>query len=195
MKPDIAGKLTAALRKPITSEQQVVYILVETRKLTELSGVKQDFSTLTFCCDWAVHASLDGAFARKVIKHVDEYEDIFQQKGVMPEGYNFAQLFNITKHVDFRKQLIKFLNANGVECGQLTDDAQWARFIELYSRVIQDCPLKAKASAGGIKHVSEVSVTALPPDSGYRKAVGRLILQWRWKDKAGKALRSIDSYF
>jgi len=38
MKPDILTKLAAELQVPITSERQVVYIMVELRKLMELNG-------------------------------------------------------------------------------------------------------------------------------------------------------------
>jgi hypothetical protein len=195
MKPDIIAKLNTELRCSITSERQVVYILVEARKLMELTKVKKDFPTLTFCCDWAVHPSLKGEFAQQIITYFDEYEEIFQKKGLMPKDYDFSNLFSVTKHVDFREQLIKLLTANDVECAQLTDNGRWAEFIELYSNVIQDCPLKARADAARIKYVSEVTVSAFPPDSFYRRIAGVVALKWEWKDKQGSTLRSMDSYF
>lgn len=195
MRPDIVAKLSAELLLDLASERQIVYILVETRKLLELGGVKENFPTLTFCCDWAVHPKLQGRFAQQVIKYFDDYQDIFENKGVMPQDYDFGDLFRITKHVDFRNQLIAFLEANGVDCRRLGDDTYWARFVRLYSAVIEDCPLEVKATGLSICHVAKVLVSALPPDSPFRKIVGGLVLRWVWTDRAGKTLNTIDSFF
>lgn len=195
MKPDIVAKLSAELLLDLTSERQIVYILVETRKLVELGGVKANFPTLTFCCDWAVHPKLQGRFSQQVIKYFDDYQDIFENKGVMPQDYDFANLFKITKHVDFRHQLIDVLESNDIDCRRLWDDQYWARFVELYSAVIQDCPLEVKATGRSIRHVAKVLVSALPADSHYRKIVGGVVLQWVWEDAAGKILNKIDSFF
>lgn len=59
MKKDIWSKLRRELNEPISSERQVVYILVELRKLLELSGSDEHFPALNFYCDWALHAVLD----------------------------------------------------------------------------------------------------------------------------------------
>jgi len=43
----------------LTSEQQVVYILVEMRKLLEPNNDKDRFPALNFYCDCAAHPAFD----------------------------------------------------------------------------------------------------------------------------------------
>jgi hypothetical protein len=73
MKKDIACKLSRELKDEIVSERQVVYILVETRKLLEQQGRLDDFRTLTLCCNWTVHPKLDRKDSQEVLKYFDGY--------------------------------------------------------------------------------------------------------------------------
>ena len=63
MKPDILTKLAAELREPIGSERQVVYIMVELRKLIELNCDGAQYTALKFHCDWVAHPRLAGTQA------------------------------------------------------------------------------------------------------------------------------------
>ncbi len=98
-----------------------------------------------------------------------------------------------TSHLTFRQQLLGLYATYNIDCEQLADDAAWAAFIELYCGVIQDCPLKAKATQ--TKHVSEVLVRVLPPHSGLRKVAETLVMEWSWQDSAGKTLGKVHSFF
>src|SRR5713226_9186003 len=77
MKDDIRIKLAREFEERIQTERQVVYILVETRKLMELECIKTSYDVLTFCCDWAVHPKLNRAFSQKVIAIFEDYQDLF----------------------------------------------------------------------------------------------------------------------
>jgi hypothetical protein len=55
MRGDIVEKLNREFEEPIRNERQVVYILVEARKLLEQEGVLETFSDFKLCSDWAVH--------------------------------------------------------------------------------------------------------------------------------------------
>jgi hypothetical protein len=79
MKNDIRTKLAKEFKERIYTERQVVYILVETRKLMELEGIKPRYDVLTFCCNWAVHAMLELAFSQKVIAIFDDYQTSLQR--------------------------------------------------------------------------------------------------------------------
>ena len=60
MKAHIAAKLSRELEDEIVSERQVVYILVETRKLLEQQATLGHYRNLKLCADWAVHPRLQG---------------------------------------------------------------------------------------------------------------------------------------
>src|ERR1700688_2050020 len=69
--PDIIKKLEVLLGAGITTETQVVYLMVAIRKLLEQQQAKKQYEYLTFHCDWALHSKLEGAMAQKVLKLFD----------------------------------------------------------------------------------------------------------------------------
>jgi hypothetical protein len=73
MVPDILSKLDTELQQEITSERQIVYILVETRKLLEDLPETDGFETLDFYCNWAVHRQMDRASAKALVRRVDQH--------------------------------------------------------------------------------------------------------------------------
>ena len=71
----ILDKLQKALTRPISSEDQVVYILVEIRKLIDLQN-EPSLMSLKLYCDWAVHTELTYASrTRPILTLVDD--DLF----------------------------------------------------------------------------------------------------------------------
>src|ERR1022692_1084374 len=58
----IIPKLEVALRRPIKTEMQVVYILVELRKLLEHKNKKDAYPALNFYGNWVVHTKLSKSF-------------------------------------------------------------------------------------------------------------------------------------
>jgi hypothetical protein len=59
VKHSIVDKLRAELQKGIETEAQVVYVLVEARKLIEHSERPESYLPLQFYFDWALHTRLD----------------------------------------------------------------------------------------------------------------------------------------
>ncbi len=57
MQDDIVRKLRAELERGISTEAQVVYVLVKIRKLLDLTR-DQGYATLRLCCNWVVHVEL-----------------------------------------------------------------------------------------------------------------------------------------
>jgi len=64
----ILEKLRRELQVGITSESQVVYILVEIRKAIEQAGEQMKYCALDFYCSWALHTKMDRAGAVKILK-------------------------------------------------------------------------------------------------------------------------------
>ncbi|MGB6402341.1 MAG: hypothetical protein WBF26_05800, partial [Candidatus Sulfotelmatobacter sp.] len=55
--------------------------MVEVRKLLEQQDAKKTYRFLTFHCDWALHAELDGTTAQEILKQFDA-ANIHLKKGV-----------------------------------------------------------------------------------------------------------------
>ena len=69
--PDILFKLREVLSSGIKNEPDALYLMVEVRKLLEQKRAKKTYEYLTFHCDWAVHSSLQGATAQKILGFFD----------------------------------------------------------------------------------------------------------------------------
>src|SRR6266571_1614214 len=67
----IIGKLAKLLKNCIKTEADALYFMVEVRKLLEQQRAKTQYEYLTFHCDWAVHPTLAGPTAQKILKQFD----------------------------------------------------------------------------------------------------------------------------
>ena len=65
----IVAKLKRLAAKGITTEAEALYLMVEVRKLLEQQQAKKQYEYLTFHCDWALHATLEGTTAQIARTH------------------------------------------------------------------------------------------------------------------------------
>jgi hypothetical protein len=98
VKPDIIEKLNRELEQDIVSERQVVYILVEARKLLEQQGTLHNFRALKLCIDWAVHPKLRGPDAQGVLRQFDAYDAEYQKSGVTMAEFKLEPLHEFMSH-------------------------------------------------------------------------------------------------
>jgi len=74
MEDQILRKIRAELKRGITEECQVVYLLVEIRKLLDRDGKNAEpYNSLRLYSDWAVHFSLWGPRAQNIVIQADAY--------------------------------------------------------------------------------------------------------------------------
>lgn len=189
MQNDIRTKLAAELSQPITSERQVVYILVEMRKLMELNGDDDSFWSLKFHCDWTAHSELRGPAAQEIVRLFDKYQGMFDQMDALSPGEAqpfddsfMPQLGLIMTLSNFRNELSQYLGSQGMDASVPFDDGWWPGFLRHYASVIEDCPLKCVSQ--GLKHTDEVTLRAqeLRPDT--KAATGfTLYVEWSWTAK------------
>lgn len=138
MRETIVAKLKKELAQPITTECQVVYILVELRKLLDSRERDARFESLKFYCDWAMHTTMSWRGARNFITSVDTlFSTIASVSITREENDRLAELLYLES---FRKQLRALLNSEGLP-ERVCESAEWFNFLDCYSRVIEDCPL------------------------------------------------------
>ena len=145
----IVGKLRTELQRKIVSECQVVYILVEIRKLLVLHNQAKAFSILNLYCNWAVHISLDLDAAQNLIIELNRSYSRLNTGEKAEHG--FKGLWSYLGFDHFRKQFRAFLSFHHLPttiCG----DVLWQKFLHYYSLVIQDCPLVCSGS-GNFGHL------------------------------------------
>ncbi len=115
MEEAIVGKLRALLRAGINTEAELVYLLVEVRKLYERRNAKLP-TYLALFCDWVVHAKLNHP------KWADKANELKDRRIAQEE---------------FRKGLALVLEHEG-----LPEPSDWPHVLELLAAVLKDCPLE-----------------------------------------------------
>ncbi len=194
MERDIAHKLTQELNQQIISERQVVYILVELRKLLEKKGVLKDerFRVLRFCCDWTVHPKLDRDSAQVITGLFDRYEAKYRREPVGVSQADIPELVEFCEHTRFRAQFVDACESIGISAMAPNNDEWWKLFLAQFSEIVRDCPLEAKQS--GTTYVTRVSASAIDPAS-----IGIMNRQfaicWQWERKDSEIPGSVVSLF
>ncbi len=189
MRNDILTKLSSELEVEITAERQVVYILVEARKLLEQQGTLEKFRTLKLCADWAVHPKLDRSDAQVVLKRFDAFEMEHRKSGVTVAEFQSQALRDFLSYENFRGELITSLAQEGANVDRLKADAFWQSFIQYYSAVIRDCPLEAKST--NTQLVSCVTCLAWPEEQANAIFPGKRVIQWNWDLKSGTGRNAV----
>ncbi len=197
MKPDILTKLAHALAQPVTSEGQVVYIMVELRKLIELNGDGAMFAALKFHCDWVAHPVLQGLQAQEIVRLFDRYQKLEDNKPLAhgrPDMSFMNQLGPVLTMSDFRNEVDAYLRSQQLDSSIPNGNDKWATFLMHYAGVIEDCPLRCVSQ--GLKHVDEVTLKLLGiPPKATASSGFQLVIEWRWKSKlTGKEFTNQQQY-
>jgi hypothetical protein len=200
MKNDIKAKLNDALAKPIMTEEQVVYIMVELRKLMEISGDGSSFPSLQFHCDWVAHPVMDRAPARRIVALFDKHQEIIEKTAQAPGGKlaadmtYFTELGPILTLSNFRNELDAYLRSQQLDPTiPGTSKDNWANFLSYYARVIEDCPLRCTAS--GLQYTEEVILKVLDIKPGPPPYNFQLVIEWRWKSKNWNTEASTQQFY
>jgi len=171
MTKHIVSKLDCELHQEITTERQVVYILVQVRKLLESDQPTQDFEALKLHYNWALHPKLDRAAAKTLLgKLNDQYERLLNNSNPQASLKELGERLGL---MPFQAEFRKFLRLYGID-GSYCDGNWWFNFLYQYSRVIQDCPLECVAVPGW--HFDRVAL--VDPDDTV--TADRLYVQWEF---------------
>jgi hypothetical protein len=184
----IMDKLRSELTIDIASERQVVYILVQVRKLLELNADQQRFPALKFYCDWATHAEMEREGAKRIVRRLNEWQRLSEEAvkardaGIErnPEKSFLAEMYELTGLGNFKAQLADFLNVRDIDAAIVTDSTKWATFIRYYCSTVSACPLKCRER--GLQHVDEVILTLLNLEPS-QMGDWTLVVRWTWISK------------
>lgn len=194
MIPDIVRKLSNELAETITSESQVVYILVELRKLLERNALLKEerFRALRFCCDWTVHSKLDRDTAKMITELFDRYETMYRHEPVGVSQAGIPELVEFCEHSRFRQQFIAACQTVDITTATISNDDWWRGFLIQFSEVVRDCPIEARPR--GTTYVKRVTASAIDPQS-----VGifnkQFAIFWMWECRDRNAPGSVVSLF
>jgi len=179
MKDEIVSKIQRVLDRRITNEMQVVYLLVEMRKLTECEAYRDP--VLKMFCNWIVHPGLEKRAEGSTLI-LREFDDLmtrlFERKESLPQ-------FEHTSFGAFREALGRFFESFGLTAKFIKDLDQWKRFFGLYSSIVADCPIVFTASTTQLKYINRVELRGV----GHGVVTKRWpVLQWRLTLNDGTAM-------
>jgi hypothetical protein len=187
--PHIVGKLEAMLLKGITTEEEALALMVRVRKLLEHQKEKKQYEYLTFHCDWALHPTLTGTTAQKILTMFDA-ANIHLKAGTklkdLPPQIG-RDIDRISKMTYFEEQLEGFLKANGLPNMDSVRSDGWAHFLHLYTKVIEESPLEMNAqnTSAGVASVTLkvdfADLSKLDSDDMWYK------VRWTIEDKNGRS--------
>jgi hypothetical protein len=150
MVASLRASLAQQAANQFTAEAQVVYFLVTIRKLIELEKFANRYRSLSFFCDWVLHAELDRGGARAVLAKFEEfYATATATDWTIPPG-----LSDIITARAFWEELADLLALQNIEAQFLDGEAGWAPFVSLYGRVIDRCPLTLTGGSGRVRRVT-----------------------------------------
>lgn len=178
MRGDIVEKLNHELVQPIRSDLQVVYILVEARKLLEQQSTLENFRGFKLCSDWAVHPKLRGTDAQLILSYFNAYEAEYQKSGLTMAEFQLKPLHDFLSLKSFREEMMAGLEPYSVRVDRIASDDFWKPFVQCYMSVIQDCPLEAWEQ--NATFVSHVSAQAWSVDMANGIFPGKRVVQWNW---------------
>ncbi len=130
------------------------------RKLLEQQQAKTQFRYLTFHCDWTVHAQLEGPTAESILDKFDaanlQLRRNVRLQDLPPELRREVELVSNMERL--RNELTEFMNANGLSSLEKTRSDAWSHFLQLYTKVVEDCPLVMSAKKHPRTTVEKVTV-------------------------------------
>lgn len=144
MKNAIVEKLNRHIQKGIVSEADVVYLLVETRKLLEhTQKMIMDYPVLAFYTNWTVHTRLSRAHPgrKEMLDHINKAAFVnmhFDKKG--SSIHVSLQMSKALSFYPLRKEMDIFFRNNDIRT-DLVNNTLWNRFILLLIEILIDTPL------------------------------------------------------
>jgi hypothetical protein len=181
MKNDIEEKLRLKLANGgINNESDVVYLLVQCRKLLEHDpALKNTSPTLEFYCNWGLHVELDRASTRAFLAKVDPILTINSNCNQQQH----EELNSLLTLEAFRLELRSLLSGFGADVSTCDDPHRWNAFLRAYSEVVRDARLTLKgtaAPAGPLQlAVSTVTIHPTPGDPSQDATVKVYPMEWR----------------
>jgi hypothetical protein len=166
MTDELLRKIQRVLEQRITNEKQVVYLMVELRKLMDRE--KYNDPVLRTFSNWVVHTSLSypkggSTFLLNEFDHL--MTDLFEHK-------KKSNQLNHISLTEFRVALHRCFQRFGLSGEFVENGGAWRRFVQLYSSIVSECPIVFTASKIKLKYIKQVELTG----------VSRLGTEWRSVD-------------
>ncbi len=135
---EIQGKLNKELEKEISKECQVVYLLVEIRKMLDQDNIP-GYKLLRFFCDWAVHTKKDRKM-EGIVDIVTKIDNLISNVDKITSQQN-EQILKFLEMNELRKEFSQFLIVHNLPISLCKDDHNWSTFVDVLVQVLSEQPI------------------------------------------------------
>jgi hypothetical protein len=152
LKHALRSKIQRVLDRRITNEMQVVYLLVELRKLMDQEAYQDQI--LRMFCNWAVHTTLEkrGDGSTLILGEFDDFiAELRERKTLAAKRAHMS-------FGTFREALIRYFEHFGLSAKFADSLEGWKRFFSLYASVVSECPIVFTAAKRELKYIKRVEL-------------------------------------
>lgn len=159
---EIAEELFDLMNKPPERKQEVVYTLVQVRKILEHDGNGDEASLLRFYCDWAFHTKLDRRGAAYILRILDER--LGQYRPWSPETIDpDGRVSQVLSFDLFNRCLSDFSRQNDLPTVWTEDWFAWQKTIMFYGEQVRHTPLIMTRKDYKFRYLQKLVIAACEP--------------------------------
>jgi hypothetical protein len=160
MRDAILEKLTRKFESAPRSEEDVAYVLIEIRKLLERDAKQDQFTTLTFFCDWVVHSVLNRRGARDQISRLDGRLGNLDLTNLHDVGADL-EIYRFMSFDSLFEELGRFTKEEKLPGGWTSNPAWWKECVKFYGEIVRDCALEVKQLGNQPISIARVVLTTV----------------------------------
>lgn len=140
MRLEIVEKLDKFLLKhmPFSEECEVVYLLIEIRKIMEHDNESR-YKLLRFFCDWTVHTKKDRQM-EGIIGIVKKIDELVSSVDKITTEQN-EQILKFFEMKELRDEFSQFLLNHSLSNILCTVDNNWSTFVDILTQVLSNQPI------------------------------------------------------
>lgn len=151
---ELIEKLNSFLSKSnvFSEECQVVYLLVEIRKILEHDN-EAGYKLLRFFCDWIVHTKKDRKM-EGIVEIVTKIDSLISSVDKITSEQN-EQILKFLEMSELRKELSQFLTSRSLSDDLCEEDRNWPTFVNILAQVLSGQPIIKP-----IKTIESIEITS-----------------------------------
>lgn len=153
MADQIINKLNEHILNGVTREADVIYLLVQIRKILDREKLKTEYPFLDLYCDWVLHTDISSKKNQQILGKINLAVAALED----PDGMDYADaLDNLNKAISLDGlygDMQKIFQAKKID-ESIFGRENWQKFGELLFEILRDIPL----IASGKQLLSEFSI-------------------------------------
>lgn len=158
---DMDASLLVAIRSllasPIQRESEVVYFLVEVRKLIE--PLDKRFPVLCFFCDWILHREMSWKGAKNVLTIFDQYVTAIRSTNGKSMAEATRQLSPLISFERLQEDLGLLLFEYHLDAQFVREVTRFVPFLSLYVDLVARCPLVVRGAGVNLVSIDNIRVS------------------------------------